>query len=575
MILSGMVDDAAAHTSEAGSPPALGKYTPFARLGHGGMAEVFLAVARGPVGFNKLAVVKRLRNADDTASLEMFLDEARLSARLSHPNIVNTYEVGEAGGRYFIAMEYLEGQPLHVMLAKLTTREAPLDETLSAFIAIQALKALHYAHDLGDYDGTPLNVVHRDVSPHNLFITYQGEVKLLDFGIAKAALNYSHTKTGVLKGKVRYMAPEQVGDKNIDRRADVFALGVVFWEMLAGRPLYPGRADVASLLVRITGDDPPLLRTVREDVSPQLEMIVAKALRRDLGARYATAAEMRADLERVLRGRQDGADATLARMLNERFADTRDAVRARIKTFLGETSPSSGSTPASSLTRAADLLPSLFGDAGMSGVSSSGGVWPTGNSSNPLLAPPLLPAFSGFPQSPARRWPWVLAVAAALGAIGGFAMLAARAPRPAPVEPVALPAVVAAAAPTTTPVHVETSPSGALVEWNGQPLARAPADIQLPPGSQTLKVSFDGYEPEAVTVDVKLEEPATRRVVLRARTQPPPAVVTPPPAHRAYRRPPAPPPRTPQPQTSARPKIRIVDGSSPHSKIRVVDDDAP
>ena len=139
----------------------------------------------------------------------MFLDEARLCARLSHPNIVNTYEVGDSQGKYFIAMEYLEGQPLLALLRWLAAREQKLSEPLAAYIAVQALKGLHYAHELCDYDGTPLQVVHRDVSPHNVMLTYGGEVKLLDFGIAKAATNSTHTETGVLKGKIRYMSPEQ------------------------------------------------------------------------------------------------------------------------------------------------------------------------------------------------------------------------------------------------------------------------------------------------------------------------------------------------------------------------------
>ena len=292
----------AAGPSQSGAPASLGKYAPFARLGQGGMADVFLAVARGPVGFNKLTVVKRLRNPDDKERLDMFLDEARLSARLGHPNIVNTYEVGEAKGQYFIAMEYLEGQPLQAILSKATSREKPLDEVVAAFVAMQSLKGLHYAHELADYDGTPLHVVHRDVSPHNLFVTYQGEVKLLDFGIAKATMNVSRTETGVLKGKARYMAPEQISERNVDRRADVFALGIVLWEMLAGKGLF--RGDVASIVSRMTTDDPPLLRTIRPEVSPELERIVAMSLRRDVAARYQTADAMRADLEVFLAGRR-------------------------------------------------------------------------------------------------------------------------------------------------------------------------------------------------------------------------------------------------------------------------------
>ncbi|HEX3769520.1 MAG TPA: serine/threonine-protein kinase, partial [Polyangiaceae bacterium] len=215
---------------------------PIARLGSGGMAEVFLAVARGPVGFNKLAVVKRLRNSDDAAQVAMFLDEARLAARLNNANIVHTYEVGEAGGKYFIAMEYLEGQSLHALIARQKVHGSGASDAVAAYIAAQALKGLHFAHQLRDFDGTPLGVVHRDVSPHNLYLTYEGEVKVLDFGVAKTRMNAGNTETGMVKGKIRYMAPEQLSDGAVDARADVFALGVVLWELLARRPLFQGDA---------------------------------------------------------------------------------------------------------------------------------------------------------------------------------------------------------------------------------------------------------------------------------------------------------------------------------------------
>src|SRR5262249_14708838 len=153
--------------------------------------------------------------------------EARLSARLNHPNIVQTYDVGDRNGQFYIAMEYLEGQPLQSLLDRILKGKVQLSEALAAFIVVQALKGLHYAHELGDYDGTPLGIVHRDVSPHNLFATYDGHVKLLDFGIAKALVNVSRTQTGVLKGKIRYMAPEQLAEAPLDQRCDIFAIGIV------------------------------------------------------------------------------------------------------------------------------------------------------------------------------------------------------------------------------------------------------------------------------------------------------------------------------------------------------------
>ena len=581
-------DNVAAKSPDSVAPPALGKYAPFARLGHGGMADVFLAVARGPVGFNKLAVVKRLRDPDDAARLEMFLDEARLSARLSHPNIVNTYEVGEAKGQYFIAMEYLDGQPLQAVMK----RSNQLDEPTAGFIALQALKGLHYAHELVDYDGTQLHVVHRDVSPHNLFITYQGEVKLLDFGIAKAALNSTHTETGVVKGKIRYMAPEQVAEQDVDRRADVFALGIVLWEMLAGRPLY--RGDMTSVLNQIASTDAPLIRSIRAEVSPELEAILARALRRDLGARYPSADAMRIDLERVLRGKQEGGDAALARMLNEMFAETRDAVRARIKTFLGEVPSLSGSASSPNLAQAAELLPSLFGDAsggsGGSGGSGNSGSGSSADSNDAVLASPILSPVAATPASRRRSLWWAVGVATlvAVGTIGAFVLRGntAREPAPSSTPPRTAPTPVAAV-PSTTPVHIETSPNGALVEWNGQPLARTPADIRLPPGSQTLKISRDGYEPEDLTIEVRPQEPTARAVVLRARPEPPPPVsvaapsVSPPsPTHRTaptfqapHPRPQAPPATTPAPTTPT--TAAAPTATPPRPKIRVVDDDNP
>ena len=584
-----MDDELATSFLEGDTRPVLANYIPFARLGHGGMAEVLLAMGRGPMGLNKLAVIKLLRNVNDAASLDMFLDEARLSARLSHPNIVSTYDVGEVNGQHFLAMEYLEGQSLDTLLSKTVSRGKLLDEGVAAFIAAQALRGLHYAHELLDYDGTSLQVVHRDVSPHNLFLTYRGEVKLLDFGIAKAALNFTHTDTGVFKGKVRYMAPEQIGEKTIDRRADVFAVGVVLWEMLAGRALYSARADVASIVTRMTGGDPPLLRTLRGDVSRELEAIVAKALRRDRDSRYSSAEEMRADLERAFRGRQEGIDATLARMLEEMFAETRDAARARIKAFLARLTVTEASRPGSArpssggLAQAPEYLPPLFGDAPLISRSASG-LTRASNASS--LASPVFSA-SQITVPPAQRSSflvWAGAGAATLAAIAVATLRATPAPPPAAAAPHVMSPAPAAVLPTTAPVHVETSPAGALIEWNGKPLARTPAELDLPPGPQGLKISYEGYEPAEVMVHVTPGQPMARAIVLRPKIAPLPAVAAPR-AHaspRATPRLPTPPASQPvaQPTATATAKIRVVDDDIPtasaeaarHAKIRVVDD---
>ena len=203
------------------------------------MADIYLAVARGALGFSKLVVVKHLRSYDeDRHTLDMFLDEARLAARLNHPNIVDTYDVGRDDDAYFIAMEYLDGQSLSRIMR--AAQQGQLPATAWVRIVADALRGLHYAHELCDYDGMPFGLVHRDVSPPNIFVTYGGEIKIVDFGIAKATLNTYETDPGIVKGKLGYMAPEQVAGNVVDRRTDIFSMGVVLWEALVRRRLLEG-----------------------------------------------------------------------------------------------------------------------------------------------------------------------------------------------------------------------------------------------------------------------------------------------------------------------------------------------
>jgi serine/threonine-protein kinase len=544
----------------------MGKYTPLARLGNGGMADVFLAVARGPMGFNKLTVVKRLRNSEENTHVQMFLDEARLAARLNHPNIVHTYEVGEVGGRFFIAMEYLEGQSLHQVIARLAEKGDGLSEALVALVASHALKGLHHAHELCDFDGTPIGVVHRDVSPHNLFITYTGEVKLLDFGIAKATVNSTHTDTGVLKGKVRYMAPEQVTGKPVDRRLDIFAAGVVLWEMLARRPLFQG--DAVSILTRIATETVPSVRTVRPDVSAELDAIVLRALRHDPNDRYQTADAMRADVEQFLRSHEVASlEKELGRLMNDLFAETRDGVRARIKSFLANVQNFSAEEAHSmaGITHSGEL-PALMGDSGPVPLAPNSGMNVV--SSQPHHGGPS--ATTLVEGASRRRWPLIGVGAVLIAAMVG-GILALRHPPAAQV--VTMPAMM----PTSGRVHVDTTPPGALIEWNGRPLDRTPAELTLEPGTQTLVISRDGYETEMFSIDVKAGDSLTRTLDLRSKAAPPPAASTAAPAaapaprnfgpaprgvHAAGPTPPvaAPAPApAPAPTPTARPKIRVLE----------------
>jgi serine/threonine-protein kinase len=273
-----------------------------ARLGKGGMAEVFLAFTGGMAGFTKLAVIKRLHEhlLPETHHVEMFMDEARLSAQLSHPHVVQTYEVGEHGGTLYMAMEYLEGQSLQ-RLAKRCWNETQegIPSPVVCKLVIDALDGLDYAHNLRGLDGRPLDVVHRDITPHNLFVTYDGTVKVLDFGIAKAANRFSHTETGMVKGKYAYMAPEQIVGETIDQRCDIWSMGVVLWECLTGEHLFRSKNELAVFKAIVDKPIPPI-RDVDPSIPEQLAKIVARALEKNREARYSTAAEFKQDLEQYL-----------------------------------------------------------------------------------------------------------------------------------------------------------------------------------------------------------------------------------------------------------------------------------
>ena len=276
-----------------------GKYRDIAELGKGGMGDVFLTVAPGPAGFNKLLVVKRLRDslASDPEFLRMFLNEARLAARLNHPNIVQTYEVGVDGTRHFIAMEYLQGQSLYRLIRRTaTTGGVPLEMQLR--VLADALAGLHHAHELADYDGTPLEIVHRDFSPANIFVLYDGQVKLVDFGIAKMA-GSQETKAGIFKGKIQYVAPEQYTGGPIDRRVDIYSAGVILWEAATQRRMWKGAGDL-TVLQRVAGGDIPLPSSVQPQVPKRLEEMCMKALAVRREDRYPTAAALQADIEDFL-----------------------------------------------------------------------------------------------------------------------------------------------------------------------------------------------------------------------------------------------------------------------------------
>lgn len=281
---------------------AVGPYRLVASIGRGGMADVFLAVRHGPAGFSKLIVIKRIRGDvhDDGTFRHALLTEARLAARLSHPNVVQTFEAGEDRGEIFIAMEFLDGQPLNRLLAVSQRKGVPVSVAMTVRIVSDALAGLHYAHELKDYDGRSFDIIHRDVSPQNIFLTYGGDVKVVDFGVAKAAIGEATaTDMGMVKGKAAYMAPEQAKGDSLDRRVDVFAAGIILWEMLVGKRLFRGDSAVESIQKLLLAPIPPV-----SSVAPHVPVLVGavadRALSRDRDGRFSTAAEMRDALERAL-----------------------------------------------------------------------------------------------------------------------------------------------------------------------------------------------------------------------------------------------------------------------------------
>ncbi|MFP2903008.1 serine/threonine protein kinase, partial [Corallococcus sp. 4LFB] len=279
-------------TLEAGTH--VGKYVVRRKLAEGGMAEIFLCTARGPEGFEKEVVIKRVRAflASDPDFVQMFIAEARLASRLNHANVVQIFDFDKHEDTYYLAMEYVRGCSLWELRKRSKEAMTPMPPVLVAHIGAEVARGLHYAHRLR-VNGELLNLVHRDVTPHNVLVSYDGAVKLTDFGIAKAGNKL--TNPGVLKGKFAYMSPEQARGESVDVRTDVFALGVVLWELLTGGRLFQGDSEIAVLrAVQESAIVPPA--RLNPDVPPDLDAVIRRALERDLSQRFQTAGE----LERAL-----------------------------------------------------------------------------------------------------------------------------------------------------------------------------------------------------------------------------------------------------------------------------------
>jgi len=282
-------------------PTRFGKYLLLDKIGTGGMAELFLAKQTGLSGFEKVVAIKRIlpHLIQGPEFVDMFVNEAKLAALLSHQNIVQIYDLGNIDQAYYIAMEYIMGKDLRTVLTHGKSRRLLVSTGDILLIISKICSALDYAHRKKDLHGNDLHLVHRDISPQNILISYEGEVKLVDFGIAKAAMGGQETKTGILKGKLAYMSPEQAWGKPVDGRTDIFALGIVLYEALTGERLFSGNNEISILEnVRKAEITPPA--RLNPEIHPELETIIYKALAREPENRYQSAAEMQIALESII-----------------------------------------------------------------------------------------------------------------------------------------------------------------------------------------------------------------------------------------------------------------------------------
>jgi serine/threonine-protein kinase len=478
-----------------------------AEIGRGGMARVVLALMRGAAGSRKLVVLKELLPdlASDPEFRQMFMDEARLAARLNHAHVVQTFEVLEEDGECAIVMEYLEGQPLSRVRARLkqSAPDALLPIQLRAIIEV--LAGLAYAHALTDFDGTPLRIVHRDVSPHNVFVTYAGSAKVLDFGIAKASDSSSQTRTGTMKGKLAYMSPEQARGELVDARADVFSVGVMLWEAVVGRRIWSGLNDAAILHRLLTAQLPSPLE-IAPHVPPAFDVVCRTAMAVDREHRYPSAAAMREALEEAIAsaGIQLPTAATVGATLEAAFVEERAKVRGIIdeQTRLHE-----GVTTAEYRALSPELvsLPSPSGTGSRSGVQSPT-TGPTGAS---------LALGRSMPPAVAPARPWITFAVAAVGAVVvgvGIFFGARRLAQPSAVELASATGSVAPPARTVAgPKMVRLTlvglPPGAVVSVDGRPLPPGETSVDGVAGElHALRVVAPGYAATEITVTLASDQ---------------------------------------------------------------------
>jgi serine/threonine protein kinase len=504
-----------------------GKYYLLDRIGVGGMAEVFLAVAFGLQGFQRTLVIKRMLShlSQDSAFVKMFIDEAKLSGLLSHPNLVQIFEFGQIDESFFIAMEHVQGETLLAVQAKLAEqgRIAPVGASLE--IIRQVCLGLNYAHGLQSATGQPIGIVHRDVSPSNLMLSFHGGMKILDFGIARVTEELRETKTqaGTMKGKVSYMSPEQVRMEQTDNRSDIFAVGIVLHEMLTGRRLFKSANEFTGAKKVLESVVPPP-STMNAEVPASVDAIVMRALERKLEDRYQTAGEMAEDLEKAL---------------FEMRASPHEARNLILSLF--------PKGPSRSGEIQLPFTPSpASGTDGRGTPSRTAGRASTSKITQPLPEGPLEidlgdlaasgPVVASRRRRGRRKW-------LALGALGGAVValvLLAQSPRKGPQQEVSVAPAAAQSAPVPAPepapppapaakaavveISLDSSPQDAQVirEDSGEVVGRTPLTITLPQGRDVVSFRFEkpGFAPTSYKVIPDLAKPVRAELTAEPAAEP-------------------------------------------------------
>lgn len=483
--------------------PRFGQYRILRSIAAGGMGEIFLAKRVGPGGFEKVVALKRMlpHLMRDERSVAMFLNEAKLAAQLNHANVVQIYDFGRLGDTYFLSMEYVHGRNLRDILDQVlrSGRSMPVEHALG--IIRDAAAGLGYAHNRSAYDGTPLEIIHRDVSPQNVLVSFEGEVKITDFGIAKASLISTETTAGTVKGKLSYMSPEQISGESLDHRSDLFSLGVILFELLTGRKLFPDDVSLPETIERIQSVTVPFPRDLNPEIPVDVEDLVLRAL---------------------------------ARSRNDRFQSGRDMERA-IADVMNRLALVSGTH------ERARFMRELFGDsAAPSGFAGEGTPFAVGPTPSPAPASPRqISAMAGpLPGSEPASLGKLIALLAAVVAlfVGGSALWerfgggaggapaavpAPGAERPSPKPPPSTqpdpasttPLATATAIPGDTDhdpatpqsraVDVTSSPAGAAIWVDGADTGQAtPARVDIAVGRRSVRLEKDGYQPATIPIQV-------------------------------------------------------------------------